>query len=450
MNVWRQGQSSAQRIWRQGIKARFFWGIAIGLLSVLGLILPGRSQQPVEISFLMLAPETPLFQPLIQEFERQNPDIKINMVEGPNAPNLVEDLNTSALLLGRSPYDLINLDVVWTAKFAAAGWLLDLGDRLPPEAAAEFLPTSLEAGRYNDTLYRIPWRADAGLLYYREDLLAAAGLPVPNTFAELVQTSQTLQADTDVTWGYLWQGRQYEGVAAMFAEVLAGFGGVWIDPDSREVGLDQPAAIAAVEFLLNTVRQGISPPGITTYQEEETRRLFQNGSAAFMRNWPYAVPLLNEDGSAVQGKVGIRPMVGTPEGIGAGCLGGWGWGILSTTDHPDEAWRVLEFLSSPAVQRQNAFQGYLPSVRSLYDDPEILAQQPYFADLLAVVDNTTKRPVIAQYAQASDILQRYLSSAFSGRLSPTEAMQAAAQETRALLGRFGAPTNPEPDGEAVG
>lgn len=458
MNVWQMLKSTRQQ-WRSrlrsrlresGWRQRLVGAIALSLLTLWAVVRPGLSQQPVEISFLMLAPETPLYEPLIQEFEAQNPDIKINMVEGPNAPNLVEDLNTSALLLGRSPYDLINLDVVWTAKFAAAGWLLDVSDRLSPEAQAEFLPTSLEAGRYEGRLYRVPWRTDAGLLYYRQDLLDAAGLPVPETFGDLVQASETLQGETDVNWGYLWQGRQYEGVSAMFVEVLAGFGGFWIDAETRDVGLDQPEAIAAVEFLLNTVQQGISPPGVTTYQEEETRRLFQNGGAVFMRNWPYAVPLLNSDSSPVKGAVGIRPMVGTESHEGAGCLGGWGWGILSSTQHPEAAWRVVEFFTSREAQRQNAFQGYLPSLRSLYDDPELLARYPYFADLLAVVNATTERPVVAQYAQASDILQRYLSATFSGRLSPTDAMQAAAQETRNLLGRFGTPAHSNPESEVMG
>lgn len=438
------------RRWKASIFSRIFSFAVLGLAITLALGLPSLTQQPVVISFLMLAPETPLFEPLIAQFEEQNPDIRIQMVEGPNAPNLVEDLNTSALLLGRSPYDLINLDVVWTAKFAAAGWLLDLSDRLSDEQLAAFLDSTVEAGRYEDRLYRVPWRTDAGLLYYRSDLLDAIGAAPPETFSDMIEAAQTLQSETDVNWGYLWQGRQYEGVAAMFVEVLSGFGGYWIDADTLEVGLDLPASIEAVRFLLDTVDAGISPPGVTTYQEEETRRLFQSGGAVFMRNWPYAVPILDADESPVRGMVGIRPMIGTPEGEGAGCLGGWGWGIVSSTPHPEEAWRVVEFLTSEAAQRQNAIQGYMPSLRSLYSDPEILATHPYFTDLFEVADNTVLRPNIAQYAQASDILQRYLSSAFSGRMTPEAAMQAAANETRNLLGRFANRSTEEETLEPVG
>ncbi|MBD1909514.1 MULTISPECIES: ABC transporter substrate-binding protein [unclassified Leptolyngbya] len=428
--------SSQWQVHLRSRSLRVWIAALIGCLTCFLVLLPVFSQQPVEIRFLMLAPETPLFAPLIEEFERENPDIRIRMVEGPNATNLVEDLYTSALLLGSSPYDLINLDVVWTAKFAAAGWLMDLSDRATPQELAQHLETSIEAGRYQDKLYRIPWRTDAGVLFYRKDLLQEAGLQQPQTFTDLLEVSKTLQQKTGVDWGYLWQGRQYEGVAAMFVEVLSGFGGYWINPETLEVGLDQPEAINAVNFLRGTVRQGVSPGGVTTYQEEEVRRLFQSGGAAFMRNWPYAIPLLNSEESAVRNKVGIRPMLSMPGGQPGSCLGGWGWGILSSTPHPEEAWRVLQYFTSERVQRINALKGYLPSLRSLYEDPEILAEFPHYAEMAQVFEKTVLRPSIAQYAQASDILQRYLSAVFSGRMAPEDAMQTAASETRSLLGRL--------------
>ncbi|NJN86319.1 MAG: ABC transporter substrate-binding protein [Leptolyngbyaceae cyanobacterium SL_7_1] len=408
-------------------------------LTLLLIILPALSQRPIELTFLMLAPETPGFLPLIEEFETQNPGIKLTMVEGPNSPNLVEDLTTSAFLLGSAPYDLIHMDVVWAPKFAAAGWLMDLSDRLSPTDLADYLTTGLESGRYEGGLYRVPWRSDAGLLYYRQDLLEPPDSPPPETFEQLSDIAQTLQEQDATDWGYLWQGKQYEGVAAMFVEVLAGFGGVWIDPETKAVGLDQPQAIAAVEYLISTINNGISPSGVTTYQEEETRRLFQNGRAAFMRNWPYAYPLLNADDSAVKGNVGIKPMVYAPGGESAACLGGWGWGIASTTPHPEEAWKVMQFFNNVETQRGYILQtGYLPSRRSLYRDPAIVEQYPYFPEMLEVLENAALRPPIAQYAQASDILQRYLSAAFSGRMSAESAMGSAARETRSLLGQ----TNP--------
>lgn len=396
--------------------------------------MPASLSQPVTLTFLMVAPETPTWKPLIEEFERQNPDIKLKMLEGPISSNLIEDLYTSAFLLGSSPYDLVHMDVVWVPKFAAAGWLLDLSDRVSKEQLAQYLPGDVNGGMYEGKLYRIPWRTDAGMLYYRKDLLEQAGMKPPETFAELIQISKDLKQKNAANWGYVWQGKQYEGVSAMFVEILEGNGGFWVNPDTKEVGLDRPEAIEAVRFLLNTIQEGISPPGVTSYQEEETRRLFHAGNAVFMRNWPYAFPLMNLD-SPVQGKFGIKPMVHGSGHRSAACLGGWGWGISSTTRHPKEAWRAVEFLTNEAIQREYILQtGYLPSLRSLYNDPAILAKYPYFFQMLDVLKTSALRPPIAQYAQASDILQRYLSAVFSGRMRPEDAMQSASRETRQLLG----------------
>lgn len=397
-------------------------------------VFPGWSQSQVTLNFLLAAQELPNWQPVIADFEAQNPDIKVNVVEGPSATNLVEDLYTSAFLLGDSPYDLIFMDIVWVPKFAAAGWLMPLNDRIPASELTDFLKADVAGGTYNGQLYRMPARSDAGMLYYRKDLLDQAGIQPPNTTTELLSAAKRLQAEGEVKWGYVWQGKQYEGLPAMFVELLKGFGGFWVNPETRAVGLDTPESIAAVQFLLDTVKDGVAPPGVTTYQEEETRRLFQSGEVLFLRNWPYVWPLANAADSPVAGKIGLKPMISAPGHTSGACQGGWGWGIAKSTKYPDAAWQAVQFFSSAASQKQIALaNGYLPTRRSLYQDPEIVAKYPFFPSMLEVLNSAVLRPPIAQYAQASDILQRYLSAALTGRMTPEKAMQAAAKETRQLL-----------------
>ncbi len=435
MEMLQEYQYKFVRFWRNSIVFRTLTVLSAFTLTALLIMLPARSQ-PVVLSFLMNAPEVPNLRPLIAEFEQQNPGIKLNMIEAPNATNLVEDLNTSSFLLGSSPYDLINMDIVWVPKFAAAGWLRPIDDLVSQAELAKFLPGDIEGGRYKNKLYRLPWRTDASVLYYRTDLLQQAGKQPPKTFSDLTQTAKTIQdSNKNVDWGFVWQGRQYEGVAAMFVEILKGNGGFWVDPKTNEVGLDRPEAIEALKFLTNTVNQGISPSGVSTYQEEEARLLFQNGKTVFMRNWPYAWSKLNEEGSPVRGKVGIAPMIHAPNQRETGSLGGWGWGIASTTQHPQEAWKAVQFFTSEYVQKYSTMKsGYLPARRSLYKDSEVLQKYSFFPLVLQVLENPALRPPIAQYAQVSDILQRYLSSAISGRTSPEDAMRSAARETRSLLG----------------
>jgi multiple sugar transport system substrate-binding protein len=409
-------------------------GLLFAFLLGLLIVLPGMTKQPVTLTLLMNAIDAAQWGPMVRDFEAQNPDIRLNIIEGPNATNLVEDLYTSAFLLGDSPYDLIYMDVVWAPKFAAAGWLMDLSNRTSYQELGEFLDVAVNAGRYQEGLYSIPHRSDAGMLYYRKDLLEQAGFQPPKTFAELMQTSQALQKQNVIPWGYVWQGRQYEGLAAMFVEVLAGYGGYWVNPETGEVGLDQASAIEAVEFLRRTIELGVSPPGITTYGEEESRRLFQSGKVAFLRNWPYVWALAKD--SPVAGKMGIESMVRTPGHSSGACLGGWGLGIATSTKHPDQAWRAIQYLTSADAQRQFILaSGYVPSRPALFNDPQIVARYSHYPKLLEVVEKAVLRPPIPQYAQASDILQRYLSAALTGRLSSKKAMQSAAAETRLLLGR---------------
>lgn len=414
-----------------------FLGLGIAVLVGIALlfILPALTQQPVTLNLLMTAPDAqPWKQGIVKDFETKNPGIRINVLEGPNATNLLEDLYTSAFLLGDSPYDLINMDVIWVPKFAAAGWLLDLTDRVTQEELAAFSPKDLEGGRYQGRLYRLPIRSDVGMLYYREDLLKAAGFQPPETFSDLLKISRSLQQQNKTNWGYVWQGRQYEGLVAMFAEVLAGYGGFWVNQDTLEVGLDRPETLQAIQFLRDTINEGVSPAGVTTYQEEETRRFFQSGQAAFLRSWPYVWPLANEDTSPLKGKIGIQPMVHAPGEAGGACLGGWGLGIAQSSKHPAEAWKAIQYFTSREAQRRFILQaGYVPSRRELFTDPEIVAKYPHFPQLLEVVQKAVLRPPIAQYAQVSDILQRYLSAALTNRISPEKAMKAAAQETRRLL-----------------
>jgi multiple sugar transport system substrate-binding protein len=411
--------------------------LALSLLVVALIVLPiALSQQPVTLRLLMTAPDIPPWRDnLVKAFNQQQNRIRLEVVEGPNSPNLIEDLYTTAFLLGNSPYDLVNMDVTWAPKFASAGWLRDLTGEFSEAELVPFSRQDVEGGKYKGRLYRIPVRSDAGVLYYRKDLLEKAGLPIPKTLEELITSSKKLQQQKAVRWGYLWQGRQYEGGTAMFVEIIRGFNGFWINPQTLEVGLDRPEVIRAVEFLRRTIAEGVSPPGVTTYVEEDTRRIFQAGEAAFLRSWPYVWPLANQPDSLMRGKVGIMPMLGAKNSNTSGsCLGGWGLGIAKNSRHPKEALEAIRFITSAAAQKQFILDaGYVPSRRQLFSDPDVIAKYSHYPELLKITDRAVLRPPIAQYAQASDILQRYLSAAITNQMSSESAMQAAAKETRLLL-----------------
>ena len=417
----------------------------LGWVLVLGVWLwswlPGVAiaSEPTTLRVLIGAYEQSVWQPLFREFESSHPGVRVEITLGPTGSSQLSDLYSTSFLVGQSPYDLAYLDVSWTARFARAGWLLPLEDRLSPDFGRDFLAGPWQGGQFDDHQYRIPGpRNDMGGLYIRRDLLAAAGLEPPRSFAELTRIGRDLQQQGQARWSFLWQGKQSEGLICDFVEVLAGFGGQWIDPDSGAIALDQPEAIAAATWLRDTIVAGLSPPGTPNYAEEDTRRLFENGEAVFMRNWPYVWTLANSPTSRIRDRFDLMPMPRQPGGRSGAAQGGWGWAIARSSVHPDAAWELIDFVSQPQIQKQVSLaQGYLPTRRSLFRDPDLQARYPYLERFRPLAEQTVLRPPVPQYEQLSDILQRQLNAAISGDRPVAEAMRQAARESRQLLGQTG-------------
>ena len=360
---------------------------------------------------------TGVWRELVARFHERHPDVRIRLVEGPPATNTREDMYSTSFLSGEAGYDIIYSDVIWVPKFAAAGWLMDLTDRLSPEDREDFLPVELRAGSYQGRLYRMPAFTDAGLLYYRRDLVDQP----PETFEDLVALATASRPEGG--WGFLWQGKQYEGLVTCYLEVLWGYGGEWIDPETRAVLIDSPEGVRALEFLKRTIGT-ISPPGVTTYTEEDTRSIFQNGRAVFLRNWPYVWTLIRQSDAPIKEQVGFAPMVHAPGQSGAATLGGWGFAISRFCPDPEGAWTFVHFATRPEQLRMvQERMGRIPSRKQLIP--------PQFLDVLI---RARMRPPIPEYAPASDILQRWLSAALTGATGSERALREAARETRLLLG----------------
>ncbi len=395
--------------------------------------IPGRPAGAVVLRVLLPASERPSWGPLADRFAREHPGARLETVEGPESTDLREDVYTASLLARDPTFDLVYMDVTWTAAFAAAGWLRPLDAAIPADEQAAMLPATLAAGRWSGRLWRMPVRTDVGVLFYRSDLLAAAGLPPPATLDELAADARRLQAPP-ARWGFVWQGWQYEGLVCDYLELLRGCGGFWVDPATHAVGLDRPQARRALEFLVRCVGT-VSPPGVATYQEDESRRLFQDGRAVFLRNWPYVWPLAQAPGSAVRGAVGAAPMVHEPGRPASVALGGWGLGVSAWSRHPDLAVAFVRLACSADGQRLLcAGTGFAPARAASYRDPALLAANPFLTRIGALHAHAVARPAIARYAIASDILQRHLSAALTGAETAPAALAAAARETRAALG----------------
>ncbi len=417
-------------------------GIALALVTVLlaasdAVGADDNAAQPPKkrIAFLVLASDRDVWAGIARDFEKTRPGVTVEVVEGPNATDLRENLYTASLRAGDDSLDLVYMDVTWTPKFAP--WLLPLETACPPEVLDGLLPAAVDAGRYQGHLYRVPVRTDVGVLFYRADLLAESGLDPPRTFDDLRAAALRLQRPGEL-FGYVFQGSQYEGLVCNYLEILRGHGGFWVNADTLEVGLDRPEAIRALSFLTSSISgpEAISPPGVVSYKEDEGRRLFQDGRVLFLRNWPFVYRLAQRPESRVKGRVGVTSMVHAAGGTSAGTLGGWGFGVSRHSRHPELATDFIRHAISPAGQRALCKEtGYAPALAAAYADPELLAANPFLGQLLRLHENAVARPVIPGYALSSDILQRHLSAALAGLSAPEAALAAAASETRALLAR---------------
>ncbi|MFY8149455.1 MAG: ABC transporter substrate-binding protein [Prochlorococcaceae cyanobacterium] len=413
------------------------WLRALLLVAVLvagGLLRPSWARPPVAVNVLMPAPFADATAATVESFNRSHPGLRIQVTRGPFETESVSDLAISSLLLGDSPYDLLLMDVTWTAKYAAAGWLLPLEDRLDDPLAGVVLGAR-EGNWIEGHLWRVPMVASLGLLYWRTDLMEAP----PRTPEELVRLSRELQRQGRVRWGFVWQGRQYEGLICDFLEVLHGFGGDWGPQVGPGLGLDSPEATAATAWLRRLVAEGISPPAVANFAEPETLQAFAAGDAAFMRNWPYAWQELRRPDSAVAGRVGVTTMVAETGRSPAATQGSWGLSVLSGSRHPAEAVEVLRYLSGEESQRSLVRDwGNTPTLEALFEDPALLAASPTLPEQRRALEHAVLRPITPAYAQLSDILQRRLSGAITGEAPAAAAMEAAARGSRKMLRASGA------------
>ena len=355
---------------------------------------------------------------LVETFNREHPGIALSVTRGPLETEAVSDLAISSLLLGNSPYDVLLMDVTWTPKYAKAGWLEPLEAWLGADALEDLAPGAELGNAFDGHLWRFPLVADMGLLFWRTDLMEAP----PRTPAELEAISQSLQQEGRVRWGYVWEGRQYEGLSCTYLEVLRGFGGRWLRDGSPD--LNSNAAIAASQWLRHLVDVGITPPAVANMAEPEALQTFETGDAAFMRNWPYAWAELNKNGSLLSGKVGITTMVSEPQEPHVATQGSWGLSVLSSSQHKQAAVEALQFLTSTAAQKQlNLNWGYTPTRLSVFEDPELIRANPVLPELQAALAAAVLRPVTPIYAQLSDLLYREVNTVITGEVAAAPAME---------------------------
>ena len=413
---------------------RKFSSLLVGLICLVALIstTPSLVASQIEtISILMPAPFADSTVKLVDNFNTlYKNQIHLNVIRGPRQTESMSDLAISSLLLGDTPFDGLLMDITWLPKYARAGWLEGLDPYFDETDIADLASGAEKGNDFEGTLYRWPLVADMGLLFWRTDLMKTP----PKTPSELVSISNQLQTQGKVPWGYVWQGRQYEGLSCVYLEMIDGFGGDWFDVNNQSLGLNEVPGVEAAQWLTDLIETGISPRAVTTFAEPEALRNFQSGESAFMRNWPYAWAELQKQDSPVRGKIGISTMVSLPGVEPASTLGSWGFTLLRGSNHKDAVIKAIKYLTSAEAQRVMFIEhGYTPTVKALYEDLELIQDYPHLALLSRALNNAVLRPETPIYAQISDVLQRSLSASLTGEEKPELSMNRADRSSEQIL-----------------
>jgi multiple sugar transport system substrate-binding protein len=361
----------------------------------------------------------------IKRFNEQNPDIKATMLEFSTSADEQRTQFVQRQEAKSGECDVFYADVIWTAEFASQKWVFDMTPYV--ESKKDILiPATLDTVTYDEKIWGMPQQTDAAFLYYRDDQVDE----VPATWQEVYASA----AEND---GIVYQGAPYEGLTCNFLELAYAAGGEILSEDGTEAVVDSKENLAALELMVNGVKDGTAANGVTTYMEEESRRYFESGRSTYMRNWPYAYALGQKKGTAVSGKFTVAPF---PEFEGAGkaaILGGHNNVISVHTDNQGAALKLVDFLSSEEEQ-VIMFRDFslAPTVAAAYDDPGVQKKYDFATDLKESVAQARSRPVSPVYPQISQAIYKNVNEALAGRVSPEEALKTAQTEMQQALETF--------------
>lgn len=322
---------------------------------------------------------------------------EVRVLAYPESSTRARALIAELLEAGVGDLDVLEIDMVWPGMLAPQ--LLDLTDRMGGDAGP-YLASAVRSFSVDGRLFAVPWSTSVGRLFYRTDLLARYGLPVPRTWEELAASARQIQegeraAGRGDFWGFVWQGRAGEGLTANALEWLASRGAPPILAGDGRITVDSPQAVVALGQAVSWV-DTISPGAVLEMGGGESLEAFNAGNAAFLRYWSSGLHLFGAADSPVRGQVAMAelPAGDGPGGRHAGVLGGFGLAVARRSKVPELAVDLVRWLTGPAEQKRRALAGgFDPSLPQLYDEPELVAARPHYPALRAALEAATLRPV---------------------------------------------------------
>jgi multiple sugar transport system substrate-binding protein len=365
-------------------------------------------------------------QGMTKAFQQANPNVKVNLTFV--AYEALHDKIVAAAPAGS--YDVVLMDVIWPAEFGTKHEVVDVTDRIPAAWKTDILPGAMQTAEYRDRFYGVPWIVDTKYFFYNKAMLAKAGVDVPTTWDEVVAAARTLKAKNVVKYPLIWSWAQAEAVICDYAQLLGAFGGRFLD-DAGKPAVNTGGGLQALQFMKQTIDQGITNPASTESLEEDVRKIISQGQAAMALNWTYMYALANDPKeSRVAGQIGVAH---TPSGAASapGCNGSMALCISSGSRNQDAAWSFIQYLTSQKVQDQYAKLS-LPIWKASYDEPQVVNTLPAVVKVAKTqLNDMILRPQLPNYNSASQVLQVAIQKALTGKTDPQQALNDAASRMAA-------------------
>ncbi|HBT4789892.1 extracellular solute-binding protein [Klebsiella variicola subsp. variicola] len=359
---------------------------------------------------------------MTSDFEKQHPDVKVNLEFVPY--EALHDKIVAARGAGGNGYDVVLFDAIWPAEFSRYDLLQDVSSRIAADEREKIFPGAMNTVVYQGKTLGMPWILDTKYLYYNKAMLDKAGIKTPPaSWQQVMDDAKVLKDKGIVKYPLVWSWSQAEALVCDYTTLVSGFGGSFYQ--NGKLDFSTPASLKAVTLMKTSLDQGLSNPASREYLEEDVRKAFSNGDAAFALNWTYMYNMANDPKqSKVAGDVGIVPAPGdTPDKPGA-VNGSMGLGIAKASQHPEEAWQYIHYLTSQPVQDKYAKLS-LPVWKASYQDPAVAKGQE---SLITAADKSLNvmlsRPETADYSRLSNTLQQQLQSVLQGKATPDVALKA--------------------------
>jgi multiple sugar transport system substrate-binding protein len=382
------------------------------------------------ITFAIGSDDIGWLDPVIRNWNQAHPGQKVTELLLPEASNVQLD-QLVANLQAKSPiYDVIDMDVVWTAEFASNGWIISLS---PKEFdLGSFLPAAVSTAMYQNRLWAIPDYSNADLLFYRKDILDAAHVQPPTTWAQLEHLAETVAPRYGML-GYAGTFAQYEGLTVNFAEAVQSAGGSILSKSGTQVTLNTRQALQGLEDLVDGFQEGWIPAKTFGFEEVAAQNAFKDGQYLFLNDWPDVWATLGPDPSK---KYGVVALPGQTAGSGSSSLGGANLAVSAYSLHQQTALAFIKYLTQPAQQLTMLKDGsFPPALAELYSSKSLLSEFPYLHTLYQAIETAQPRPAIPDYDQASLVISSEVYQALKApkRLSPEAALAAMQAQLTAII-----------------